>query len=67
MSEAQFLNEQTIERADDFFKTYTDLQDFGKVNLKSKRNCMKKWSWTKGNLQGLILGSPCSMACKMGI
>jgi replicative DNA helicase len=39
-SAAQFLNEQTLDRADEFYRTYTDLQDFGKVTLKSKRDVL---------------------------
>ncbi|NRD79117.1 replicative DNA helicase [Bacillus sp. BRMEA1] len=39
-SASQFLNEQTFERAEEFYKTYTDLQGFGKVDLKSKRDIL---------------------------
>jgi replicative DNA helicase len=59
-SAAQFLNEQTFERADDFYKTFTDLQDFGKVNQKSKRDILyevyEEMIEDQGDISGMDTG-----------
>jgi replicative DNA helicase len=36
----RLLNEQKLEAADDFYRIYTDMQDVGKVNGKSKRDIL---------------------------
>ncbi|WP_342433993.1 replicative DNA helicase [Neobacillus sp. FSL H8-0543] len=39
-SATHFLKEKTFEAAEDFYKTYIDMQDVGKVNGKSKRDVL---------------------------
>ncbi|MFP7296293.1 replicative DNA helicase [Neobacillus niacini] len=55
-----FLNEQTIEAADDFYKVYTDMQDVGKVKGKSKRDILTdvylEMVEDHGNISGLDTG-----------
>jgi replicative DNA helicase len=59
-SGAQFLNEPTLERAEEFYKTYTDLQDFGKVHLKSKRDVLfevyEEMAEDQGDISGVDTG-----------
>lgn len=54
------LNEQTLEAADDFYKTYTETQDVGKVAGKSKRDILtevyEEMIEDQGNLSGVDTG-----------
>jgi replicative DNA helicase len=56
----RFLNEETIEAADDFYKLYTDMQDVGKVQGKSKRDILTdvylEMVEDQGNISGIDTG-----------
>ncbi|WHY02749.1 replicative DNA helicase [Neobacillus sp. DY30] len=56
----RILNEKTIDAAEDFYKLYTDMQDVGKVNGKSKRDILTEvyleMVEDKGNISGIDTG-----------